>query len=76
MNELKDSDFARMKKFEDAFPDLYTELKKNRGRPRKASTKERLTVRLDADIVQWLKAAGRGYQTRINAILREAMEER
>lgn len=32
--------------------------------------KERVTVRLDADIVDWLKAQGRGYQTRINAILR------
>jgi len=32
--------------------------------------KERVTVRLDTDIVAWLKAQGRGYQTRINAILR------
>lgn len=32
--------------------------------------KERVTVRLDADIVNWLKAQGKGYQTRINAILR------
>ena len=33
-------------------------------------SKERVTVRLDHDIVDWLKAQGRGYQTRINAILR------
>ena len=32
--------------------------------------KKRITVRLDHDIVAWLKAQGRGYQTRINAILR------
>ena len=38
-------------------------------RPLKNST----TVRLDADILAWLKADGKGYQTRMNAILREAM---
>ena len=37
-------------------------------------TKDRVTVRLDHDIVQWLKAQGRGYQTRINAILRAYVE--
>jgi uncharacterized protein (DUF4415 family) len=33
------------------------------------------TMRLDADVVQWLKSAGKGYQTRANAILRKAMLE-
>jgi uncharacterized protein (DUF4415 family) len=37
--------------------------------------KSQLTVRLDSDILAWLKAKGRGYQTRINAILRRAMLE-
>ncbi len=32
--------------------------------------KTQLTVRLDADIVDWFKAQGKGYQTRINAVLR------
>ena len=36
--------------------------------------KDRLTIRVDHDIVQWLKKNGRGYQTRINAILRSYME--
>ena len=38
-------------------------------RPNKAST----TVRLDADVLAWLKSQGKGYQTRINAILRREM---
>jgi uncharacterized protein (DUF4415 family) len=37
-------------------------------------TKQQLTIRLDADVLRWLKAPGRGYQTRINRILRAAME--
>jgi uncharacterized protein (DUF4415 family) len=32
-----------------------------------------LTCRLDSDIVAWLKKGGRGYQTRLNAILRRVM---
>jgi len=36
--------------------------------------KQQLTIRLDADVLKWLKARGRGYQTRINRILRAVME--
>jgi len=35
--------------------------------------KKPLTIRLDADVLAWLKGQGRGYQTRINALLRSAM---
>jgi uncharacterized protein (DUF4415 family) len=35
--------------------------------------KQQLTVRLDADVVAWLRHQGKGYQTRINALLRAAM---
>ena len=37
-------------------------------------TKKQLTIRLDTDVLDWLRANGRGYQTRINRILRAAME--
>ena len=36
--------------------------------------KKQLTIRLDADVLTWLKGHGRGYQTRINRILRVVME--
>jgi len=35
--------------------------------------KQQLTVRLDADVVAWLRDQGKGYQTRLNRVLREAM---
>ena len=35
--------------------------------------KKTVNVRLDADVLEWLQSAGRGYQTRMNTILREAM---
>ena len=35
--------------------------------------KKTINVRLDADVIEWLQSGGKGYQTRMNAILREAM---
>ncbi len=35
--------------------------------------KQQLTVRVDADVVAWLRRQGSGYQTRLNKVLREAM---
>ncbi len=35
--------------------------------------KAQVTTKLDADVIAWLKAEGKGYQTRMNAILRRAM---
>ena len=32
--------------------------------------KQQLTIRLDTDVLAWLKDQGKGYQSRINAILR------
>jgi uncharacterized protein (DUF4415 family) len=37
--------------------------------------KTTVTIRLDQDILGWFKAQGKGYQTRINAILRTYMKE-
>jgi len=36
--------------------------------------KEQLTLRLDAEVLTWFKAQGKGYQTRINSILRAYKE--
>ena len=35
--------------------------------------KTHASVRIDSDVLVWLKSQGKGYQTRMNAILREAM---
>ena len=36
--------------------------------------KEQVTLRLDADLLHWFKQSGKGYQTRINAALRQFVE--
>ena len=35
-----------------------------------AGPKELVSLRIDADVLNWFKASGAGYQTRINAVLR------
>lgn len=35
--------------------------------------KKQITARVDADVLEWLKSGGKGYQSRMNTILREAM---
>ena len=39
-------------------------------------TKQQLTVRIDSDVLEWLKSQGKGYQSRLNDILRMAMLEK
>ncbi len=36
--------------------------------------KDRITMRVDQDVLSWFKKQGQGYQTRINAVLRTYME--
>jgi uncharacterized protein (DUF4415 family) len=35
--------------------------------------KKAVTIRLDGDVIDWLKSYGKGYQTRVNLLLRHAM---
>ncbi|MDF7676470.1 BrnA antitoxin family protein [Neisseriaceae bacterium ESL0693] len=37
--------------------------------------KKQITIRIDADVLDWLKAGGKGYQTKLNEILRHKMME-
>ena len=37
--------------------------------------KAAISLRLDADVLEWFKSQGPGYQTRINAVLRAFKEE-
>lgn len=41
----------------------------------KPITKRQLTLRLDSDVIEWYRKQGRGYQTKMNALLRAYMNE-
>ena len=53
----------QLQEFKSKYPDarLYKPIKKT------------VQIRLDGDVLEWLKQEGPGYQTRVNAILRQAM---
>jgi uncharacterized protein (DUF4415 family) len=38
------------------------------------SSKQQVTIRLDEDVLKWFRSQGKGYQTRINSLLRAYME--
>lgn len=57
-------------------PEASQAVAQRRGRPRKASPKINQTLRLDADVVEAYRRQGRGWQTRINAVLRAHMNDR
>lgn len=46
------------------------ERRRNKG----AHNKDTISLRIDHDLLEWLKSAGPGYQTRLNKILREIMD--
>lgn len=43
------------------------------GRPRSASPKKQVTLRLDPEVIERFRATGRGWQSRINSELRKAL---
>jgi len=75
--ELDDQWFAEAKPLS-AFPELVEILEKNGklGRPPlpESEKKQRVTMYLDRDIIETLKADGKGWQTRANATLRKALK--
>lgn len=48
-------------------------IKRGRGRPAAAVKRPTLNMRIDADVLEAFKATGQGWQTRINAALRDAV---
>ncbi len=60
----------------EVFAEMGLPLPKKRGRPPKKAPKQQVTIRLDADLLAELRALGKGWQTQVNAALREWIERR
>ena len=59
----------------DVMPELVEAMKAKRGRPKLDSPKQHIGMRLDADIVEWLRSQ-KGYNALVNETLRNRMEGR
>ena len=70
LDKIKDEDIDTSD-----IPELTEKFWKNavRGNPFYRPVKKAVSLRLDADVIAWLKKDGAGYQTRANNILRERM---
>ena len=71
---LMEGDVVNARPFSEACPELYASIQRNKiGRPKSGDPKKVVTIRLDRDLLERLKAEGSGWQTRVNTILRKAM---
>lgn len=70
--EWTEDDLARAKPFREMFPEQHATWKR-RGRPAAPSPKVHIGFRLSADVVEGIRATGRGYNARVERVLREAL---
>ena len=63
-----DIDYSDIPEFDDAFLES-VEMKFSPG-------KKQIALRVDTDVLEWMKSQGKGYQSRMNAILRAYYEAR
>ena len=72
--ELDDEWFAQAKPAREMLPPAVYEAlvtKRQRGRPKAEAPKVFTAIRLDADLLEAFKATGKGWQTRMNAALKD-----
>ena len=70
--EWTEEDFARAKPFKEVFPEQF-EAWKRMGRPPVAAPKVHIGFRLAADVVAGIRATGKGYNARVEKVLRDAL---
>ncbi len=70
--ELTDEQLAEMKPLSEYDPDLYARIRRARGRPPVDTPKQQISLRLDPDVIEKFKATGKGWQGRINDVLKAA----
>ena len=65
---------AEARPFKEVFPDQHKTWKKM-GRPPVGTPKVHIGFRLAADVVEGIRATGKGYNARVEKVLREALEK-
>jgi uncharacterized protein (DUF4415 family) len=72
LDAMKDEDI-NLSDVEEITPEMFARAVVRRGL-KPPPGKQQITIRLDEDVLEWFRAQGRGYQTRINSLLRAYME--
>lgn len=74
--ELTDEEIKNLRPAREWFEEHGIPMPVPRGRPKAEVTKTSVTMRIDADTVEYYKAGGPGWQTRMNEDLREGARRR
>jgi uncharacterized protein (DUF4415 family) len=73
--EATDEELANLTPFNEAFPDFAESIRRARGRPALENPRQQISIRLDPDVIEKFKSTGKGWQSRMNEILRKAVIE-
>jgi uncharacterized protein (DUF4415 family) len=73
--EWTKEDFVQARPFKEVFPAQHQAWKNPGGRPRAERPKVHVGFRLAADVVEGIKATGKGYNARVEQVLREALAQ-
>jgi uncharacterized protein (DUF4415 family) len=71
VRELTSKDVARAKPAQKVMPELVDLVKRSRGRPKADTTKQSVTIRLSAEVAEYFRTTGKGWQTRVDEVLQE-----
>ncbi len=71
---MTDQELGRMRPAHEVHPELVAKYIRRRGRPKLESSKQQVTLRLDADVLDHFRGRGRGWQTAINGVLRKIVQ--
>ena len=71
--ELTDADFARMVPFKDAHPEAFAAWERGPGPANVERPKKLTNLRLDSAVIDGIRATGKGYNARVERVLREAL---
>jgi uncharacterized protein (DUF4415 family) len=71
--EVTQEDFARMRPVSEVHPDIVADYLRRKRGAQKTPTKVLVSLRLEREVVERLRASGRGWQSRANNMLRKAV---
>ncbi len=71
---LTDEDFARMRPAREVVPHIVANPPRKVRGPQKAPKKEQIALSVDPDVLAFFRSTGKGWQTRMNEALRDAMK--
>ncbi|MEM7209074.1 MAG: BrnA antitoxin family protein [Pseudomonadota bacterium] len=75
VRELSSDDMRHFEPAHALIPEIVEEFKRARGRPKSDNPKVSVTLRLDAQIIEHFKSGGKGWQTRINQVLKQSLSK-